>query len=373
MFDRSKKLELFLKKLGRLSFVLPKLKIASNTEALYIKSSHVFKRASALSLAVLVATSFSANGYSEGYLAAEYVENTMPMQGIVIADSDGYLTKISPQTGASDRTQMTDKVSHSVAAGETLSGIAEKYGVSTQTILWENNISNKNALRTGQVLSIPPVDGVTHTVKSGENLEKVAQLYEVEVDLITKQNKLASTTISKGQELIIPGGEKIVPAVPKVIAQAPREAVPRTASTTRAAVPAADLPSTDAQPAAGKSFIFPTRGIITQYFHRGHYAYDIADASRPPVWAAGAGTVEKVSVGSWGGGYGNHLIIDHGNGYKTLYAHLGSVSVAKGQYVNQGQALGQMGNTGRVYGRTGIHLHFEVRHNGVKQNPGNFF
>jgi murein DD-endopeptidase MepM/ murein hydrolase activator NlpD len=130
--------------------------------------------------------------------------------------------------------------------------------------------------------------------------------------------------------------------------------------------------STDA-PTVGKVFIRPTRGIITQGYKRGHYALDIADASKPPVWAAGSGTVIKASSGTWGGGYGNHVIIDHGNGMQTLYAHLDYLDVSNGDYVSQGAVIGRMGRTGRVYGRTGIHLHFEVRKNGVKQNPAAYY
>jgi murein DD-endopeptidase MepM/ murein hydrolase activator NlpD len=81
----------------------------------------------------------------------------------------------------------------------------------------------------------------------------------------------------------------------------------------------------------------------------------------------------KASSGTYAGGYGNHVIIDHGNGYKTLYAHMDYLTVSQGQYVSQGEAIGRMGATGRVYGRTGIHLHFEVHQNGVKLNPGGFF
>jgi len=110
-------------------------------------------------------------------------------------------------------------------------------------------------------------------------------------------------------------------------------------------------------------------GSITNGYKAGHYAIDIADRSKPAVWAAGGGTVVKASSGTWGGGYGNHVIIDHGNGVKTLYAHLDSLNVYDGQAVSQGDVIGIMGNTGRVYGATGIHLHWEVIDNGVKKNP----
>ena len=86
--------------------------------------------------------------------------------------------------------------------------------------------------------------------------------------------------------------------------------------------------------------------------------------------SAASGTVIKAYSGGWGGGYGNHVMIDHGNGMMTVYAHLSSVGVSTGQSVSAGQVIGRVGNTGQS---TGPHLHFEVRINGVKQNPLNWY
>jgi murein DD-endopeptidase MepM/ murein hydrolase activator NlpD len=111
------------------------------------------------------------------------------------------------------------------------------------------------------------------------------------------------------------------------------------------------------------------------YYQPGHYAMDIANRSKPPIWASASGTVVKTVVGcgprstSCGGGYGNHIIIDHGNGYKTLYAHCEELYVKEGDTVTQGQVIAKMGNSGRVRGATGIHLHFTVYYNGAAVNP----
>jgi len=122
----------------------------------------------------------------------------------------------------------------------------------------------------------------------------------------------------------------------------------------------------------GGTLFFPCKGRYTQYYHYGHYAVDIAEAGGSPIWAANSGVVIKAQ-GGWNGGYGNMVIIDHGNGMKTLYAHFREIYVNVGQHVARGQTIGYMGNTGRVYGRTGIHLHFEVIVNGTKQNPRAYF
>jgi len=116
-------------------------------------------------------------------------------------------------------------------------------------------------------------------------------------------------------------------------------------------------------------FIWPTVGVISRCVQPGHIACDIANFSSPAVVASKNGIVTK--VGFEGGGYGNHIIIDHGtdeNGrsIRTLYAHLASVSVSRGESVTQGQEIGVMGRTGYS---TGIHLHYECIINGVKQNP----
>lgn len=295
--------------------------------------------------------------YTEDYIQAYSIPGD-----VLVADDSGYLVKLSPQTETASRIGMSDYAVHTVTSGETLSAIASLYGIKVETLMWENGIGNANALRIGQSLLIPPVDGVGYKVKSGDSLEKIAKTYDVSVEAITAQNAIENGVIQKGQLLFLPGAKPIAP---------PTNIANRNSSTyTNTRINAS--PSS-AVPSVGKIFIYPTRGNVTQGFRGGHYALDIADRSKPPIWAAGAGTVEKVSTGTWGGGYGNHVIINHGNGVKTLYGHMDSVGVSVGQEVNQGDVLGIMGNTGRVYGATGIHLHWEVIVNGVRQNPYNYF
>ncbi len=296
--------------------------------------------------------------------ATDYIGTYSLPGDILIADTDGYLMKINPQTGNASRIGMTDYAIHAVESGETLSKIADRYGLSVETIMWENNIGNANMVVSGQKLIIPPVDGVTYTTKAGDSLEKLADVYKISVDGIIAQNTLTSDTLTIGQHLFLPGARPLGPGKPVV-------AVSGT-STYSDASSAALYDSSDI-PVGTKPFIYPTRGEITQGYHAGHYAIDIADVSMPPVWAAGSGTVTKAYSGGWGGGYGNHVIIDHGNGLETLYAHMDHLTVTEGQWVESGQVIGQMGNTGRVYGATGIHLHWEVIKNGVKQYPGNYY
>ncbi|OGD63505.1 hypothetical protein A2160_01040 [Candidatus Beckwithbacteria bacterium RBG_13_42_9] len=114
-------------------------------------------------------------------------------------------------------------------------------------------------------------------------------------------------------------------------------------------------------------FIWPAAGILTQYFKWYHPAVDIANSGAPDVLAADAGTV---IASSWdGSGYGNRVIIDHGNGYQTLYGHMQQLYVRPNQTVKRGDPVGKMGSTGRS---SGIHLHLEIRLNGIAQDPLRF-
>ncbi|MBD3360438.1 peptidoglycan DD-metalloendopeptidase family protein [Candidatus Peregrinibacteria bacterium] len=297
----------------------------------------------------------------------EYISSYSLPGDILVSDEEGYLIKINPQTDDSSRVGLTDYAVHTIESGESLSLIASRYSVSVETIMWENNLRNANSIRTGQKLLIPPVDGISYKVVSGDSLGKIAKKYDVSADAIIAQNGLENEELYKGQTLFLPGTKPITP-----VNVASADA--RASSTTRSrSVSYTSAPAATTSPSFGKIFIYPTRGKITQGYHAGHYAIDIADNSRPPVWASGAGTVTKASSGTWGGGYGNHVIIDHGGGLQSLYAHLDTVNVYEGQWVSQGDVLGIMGNTGRVYGVTGIHLHWEVIQDGVKQYPGNYY
>ncbi len=325
-------------------------------------------QAGSVSMIALIITSFTPGGtfaatsmtYQENYM-----ESYITPGDVLVSDENGYIVKMNPITDSSSRVGLTDYAVHVVESGESLSVIAARYGLKAETIMWENHLANANSLRISQSLRIPPVDGVSYTVKSGDTLNKIASKYSIAQDTIIAQNGLDTETVAKGQLLFIPNAK---PLAGDLIAGDTY----RVSSVTRNSRAISASPS-NAVPSIGKMFIFPTRGKITQGYRGGHYALDIADRSMPPVWSAASGTVVKASSGTWGGGYGNHVIVDHGNGVKSLYAHMDSLNVTVGQFVNQGDVVGIMGRTGRVYGITGIHLHWEVTIDGVKQNPINYY
>ncbi len=322
------------------------------------------------------------DGFASGYVDLEGTWDESATDAPLMADQEGYLTKINPQTDAGDRSNVSDYFVHSVASGETVSTIAAQYNLKQNTLLWANDLQATSTLKINQKLLVPPVDGVYHQVGKKETVEKIAKAYSVGSENILKQNGLTDgTTLNVGDDIFIPGGKPLIadaPVAPKV---AGRDTPARVASASRvnAVTGGAILNGSKDAPIGDMPFIFPTRGKITQGFHAGHYAFDIGNTDRPAIWSAGAGTVVKVTSGCadvsyrCGGGYGNHVIVDHGNGLQTLYAHMTYSTVAVGDHLTQGQVIGKMGRSGNVRGKTGIHLHFEVRKNGVKKVPSDYY
>lgn len=275
-----------------------------------------------------------------------------------IMTEDGFILKPALNSTEGDRSTANEIFAYEVEPGDTLSSLAQRFGIKKETLIMENDLWNANSLRTGMTLKILPVDGVSHVVKKGDTIEKIAKKYEVDAADIIRQNQLEDgETLLADTALIIPGGKKAV-TPPAVYANS-----------------APSNPTLYSYSGGGSGrLIWPTLGSakLTQGFHAGHYAVDIANRNKGPIFAAAAGRVIKASYG-WNGGYGNVVIIDHGNGMQTLYGHNEKLYVTEGQYVDQGQTVAWMGNSGHVYGPTGIHVHFEVRINGVKYNPMNFF
>lgn len=246
---------------------------------------------------------------------------------------------------------------YKVKSGDTVLAIAERFGLQPETLMWSNsNIEqNPDRLSVGDELRIMPLDGVIHVVKPGETLSDLADEYEVNMDQIVAYagNGLSSTadTLTVGKELVVPGGTRAF-ATPTLDDYGNAYYV--------------DVP--DNAPQGSGNFSWPAAGYVSQGYWGGHPAIDIAGSVGSTVTAADGGYV-VLAGGGWNGGYGNQVIIDHGNGFTTLYAHLNSIFVSPGMTVSKGQQLGTMGSTGNS---TGPHLHLEVRYGGVPYNPANY-
>ncbi len=244
-------------------------------------------------------------------------------------------------------------ITYTVQDGDTISEIAEQFDISTNTLLWENNLGPRDFIKPGQNLSILPVTGVTHTVKKGDSLNSIATRYRAKAEDVLEINKLAdASAIAVGQKIIVPDG---IP-VPSQAVSAPRPAAPR-----------ASLGSIFKNaPVASGQFNWPsTSKRISQYF-RGwrHTGIDIPAPTGQPIYASEAGVV---ITATWNrGGYGYYVIIDHGDGIQTLYGHNSKNLVERGDRVVKGQVIANIGSTGRS---TGPHVHYEVRVNGNRGNP----
>ncbi len=268
-----------------------------------------------------------------------------------IAQGGGAILKQNiPTTDIGDRPRELVEY-YIVEQGDTVSTIAERFGVSTNTILWENKLGERDYIKPGDKLTVLPMSGLSHQVKKDDTISTLAKKYKVEEKEIIEYNKLASAdAIKPNQILIIPGGQ-----APEIAKPAPTSTVERYFS---------DTPPPPARVAASDKMLWPTISHkINQYYTWRHHGLDIDGDYTSPIYAAESGSVTNVG---WGSGYGLHVIIDHGGGKKTLYAHLSKTFVNAGTRVSTGDTLGMMGSTGWS---TGTHLHFEVIINGSKLNP----
>jgi murein DD-endopeptidase MepM/ murein hydrolase activator NlpD len=242
---------------------------------------------------------------------------------------------------------------YAVKSGDTIFGIAYQFGIQPETIMWANGRfveDNPDLLRVGQELIILPVDGVYHQVGKGDTVEKVAATFKTDPAAIINfpLNSLDpdNPQLQIGQWLVVPGGSK-----PYVARQVMAYAGPA---------------PTGAQKGSG-SFGWPVSGSISQGFWGRHRAIDISTWEGAPVVAADSGYV--VAAGWDDSGYGRMLLVDHGNGYQTLYAHLKVYYVKVGDSVAKGQKIGEVGTTGNA---TGPHLHLEIRQGDLQRNPLGF-
>ena len=230
-----------------------------------------------------------------------------------------------------------------VRQGDTLSEIAELFGVSVNTIVWANNISRASTLKVGQILTILPITGIKYTVKKGDTLASIAKKFDSDAVEISNFNGLGET-LSAGLEIIIPNGE--MPAPP-----APAYAAVRTPATGTAS----EYAGYYLRPIVG--------GVRSQGIH-GYNGIDIAAHVGTPILASASGDIIISKEGGWNGGYGNYVVIRHANGTQTLYSHNSRNAVGIGEHVVQGQVIAYVGATGRT---TGPHVHFEIR--GGPRNP----
>ncbi len=230
-----------------------------------------------------------------------------------------------------DKPQERDSIiSYKVQSGDTLPSIADRFGISGDTIRWANSIAGDN-ISSGDELLILPTTGVLYYVERGDTLGHIAQRHEAsEKDIIEFNEVENGSDIKPGDQLIIPDGKKPTQPKPRRVSQS-----------------------------SHNGFGPVTRGTVTQGAHPGHSnAVDVANSCGTPIFAGGAGTVTRTGTDPHMAG--NYIWVDHGS-FKALYAHLQTIHVSSGQRVSGGQQIATMGNTGYTLGATGCHIHFETR------------
>jgi murein DD-endopeptidase MepM/ murein hydrolase activator NlpD len=254
---------------------------------------------------------------------------------------------------------------HTVSRGDSVFAIAKESSIKPDTLLWANyDVLNDSpdSIRPGQELNIPPTDGILYQWKDADTLEKVATEYKAKVEDILNwpgnNVDLTSPKFTTGQLVMIPGGSR----------EYKQWLIPTIARGKSGTASVAGL-SCGGGPVGNGAFIFPTanRFVSGNDYYGGHLAIDLAAGEGAPVYAADAGVVTRADSG-YNNGYGNVVMIDHGNGFVTLYAHLSQINVSVCQGVGTGTVIGAAGNTGNSFG---AHLHFEVRQNGGFINPWN--
>jgi len=222
-----------------------------------------------------------------------------------------------------------------VRQGDTLSEIADMFGVSTNTILWANDIK-KGSIKIGQELVILPISGVRHTVKSGDTVQSIAKKYKADLDDILSYNDLTSLSKLKvGDVVIIPDG----------VISATQTSLAKTSGSQN-------------YPVYIGYYLRPIVGGRKSQGIHGNNGIDLAAPTGTSILAAADGRVIVSRRSGYNGGYGLYVVISHPNGTQTLYAHMSRNNVSVGQNVAQGQVIGAVGSTGKS---TGPHLHIEVR------------
>ena len=291
---------------------------------------------------------------SSGVAGAGAAANeTIPQQDVPVIVDEAISPDAVPLTFVGKKPEHDLQI-YRVERGDTPNGIADKFGIQASTLLGGNPQlrQESNLLQTGVDLIILPIDGVLHDVQPGDSLESISETYGIAVETIVgyaPNNLEFPFRLYPETQIMVPG------AVRDVFVWTP-PTIESVRSSFGGVAPIIVGTGTFIYPVGSRNF--------TQYFWYGHPGIDIALAEGTAVAASDTGTVTFAGWNIYG--YGNLIVVNHGNGYETLYAHLSGINVVPGQIVYQGNVIGSTGNSGNS---SGPHIHFEVRINGAQDNP----
>lgn len=299
--------------------------------------------------------------------------------GPIVIDQMFLAPQANPYTAIPSR-ERRGVISYTVQAGDTLFGIAAQFGLRPESVLWANYDvlqDNPHLLTPGMELGIPPINGIVYTAQEGDTVESIAEEYKVTPDAIYTEafewNRLRpGEQPVAGASLIIPGGSReFKPWAVSAAENAPKPAPGSSSGSTGVVVASGNVGacgSTAGGAVGSGTFIWPApkHWLSGTPYTSWHPGIDIAAKLGDPIYAADGGVIIYAGWNTWG--YGNLVVIDHGNGWITYYAHNSEIYVSCGQSVGQGSVIAAAGSTGRS---TGPHLHFETRFQGTIPNPFN--
>ena len=265
------------------------------------------------------------------------------LEGKIDYDESGKLLDVEATAVKANFTQPVSYQTYKVRSGDTISTIAKKFGLTNiSTLISVNDIGNVRQLAAGQKLKIPSIDGIIYTVKNGDSLSSITSKHKISLEQLLDVNELTSETLTAGQQLFLPGASMDAASLRNAMGELFRMPI---SAKFRWSSPYGNR-------------IDPIAGVKS--FHTGT---DMACPTGTPILAAMSGKVTTTGLNRV---YGNYVIIDHGNGYQTLYAHMSKIIASKGQWVSQGTRIGLVGSTGYS---TGPHLHFTVYKKGKLVDP----
>mgnify|MGYP001611643719 FL=1 len=256
---------------------------------------------------------------------------------INFVEESSLLPVVGPMGSDADiETYKLDQITtYTVRSGDNLSKIAKMFGVDVGTIYWANSLKRGDLIKEGDVLVILPITGVQYQIKKGDTLESIAKKLKGDVGEIMSYNGIDNDSLVVGSTIIIPNAEL--------------SPVPSSSGNITRGTGGPNLSGYFIRPISG--------GRKSQGLH-GFNGVDLANTCGTPIMASASGTVLIARASGWNGGYGRYVVIAHPNGTQTVYSHMFNVSVAVGQYVQQGWQIGTVGSTGQS---TGCHVHFEIR------------
>lgn len=306
---------------------------------------------------------------------AEFADVSLaPLASGSVILEDGIIRMTQLHTTIPNRPRV-DVITYTVDAGDNLFSIADRFGLKPETLLWGNYEvleDQPHLLRPGQVLNILPEDGVYYEWIEGDSIQKVADFFKVDASVVLEYpgNRFDLTEVTAQTASIEPGTWLIVPGGKRELRDWGPPAISRSNPAAARYYGPGHCGSIYSGAVGTSTFVWPTTArTISGYGYNPplHPAIDIAGAEGNAVFATDSGVVVYAGWSNYG--YGYLIVIDHGNGWQSAYAHLSAYSVTCGQSVFQGGGIGAVGNTGNSYG---AHLHFETVYNGAKLNPLDF-